>query len=198
MQKPNNYDNTQASGEYTPVELGGHTAVVKRVEETTSKNGKPMLKVAIDFDSADQQAGYFMKSFEADTRDGKTWPYQAMQYILTEDQNGNCSRSLKTFISCVEKSNNSECVWGDGFEAWFKNKKVGVVYGEVEEEYNGEVKTRRKIRYFCQYDKAAGATVPDKKFLNTLGGVAQKPAGSPADISGFVTVPIGSDDEIPF
>lgn len=24
MQKPNNYDNTQAQGDYTPVELGGH------------------------------------------------------------------------------------------------------------------------------------------------------------------------------
>lgn len=41
MQKPNDYDNTQAQGEYIPVELGGHKLVIKQVTETTSKTGKP-------------------------------------------------------------------------------------------------------------------------------------------------------------
>ena len=31
MKKPNNYENTQAQGEFTPVELGGHTLVIKQV-----------------------------------------------------------------------------------------------------------------------------------------------------------------------
>lgn len=31
MRKPNNYENTQAQGEFTPVELGGHTLVIKQV-----------------------------------------------------------------------------------------------------------------------------------------------------------------------
>ena len=30
MQKPNNYENTQASGDFIPVELGGHYAVIKQ------------------------------------------------------------------------------------------------------------------------------------------------------------------------
>ena len=30
MQKPNNYDETQAGGEFTPVELGGHKLVIKQ------------------------------------------------------------------------------------------------------------------------------------------------------------------------
>ena len=33
MQKPNNFDNTRASGEYTPVSLGGHHLIIKKVEE---------------------------------------------------------------------------------------------------------------------------------------------------------------------
>ena len=36
MQKPNDYDITQAQGEYIPVELGGHKLVIKQVTETTS------------------------------------------------------------------------------------------------------------------------------------------------------------------
>lgn len=48
MNKPNNYDNTQAAGEFTPVELGGHKLIIKQVTETTSKNGKPMIVVLFD------------------------------------------------------------------------------------------------------------------------------------------------------
>ena len=195
MQKPNNFDNTTASGDFTPIELGGHTAIIKRVQESTNKNGKPMVIAAIDFDQYDAQPNYFTKQFEADTRDEKKWPYQGMQWITTEDNDGNCSRSFKTFISCVEKSNNSRCVWGDGFEAWFKGKKIGVVYGENEEEYDGEVKTRRKIRYFCQYDKAKAAAIPDKKFLQQ-----EKKQARPAatEMNKWVSVTEGASEEIPF
>lgn len=188
MQKPNGYENVVAGGDYTPIELGGHTAVIKRVKETVSKNGKPMIQIAIDFDDNDKQAGYFLTSFQNDDREDKKWPFQGTQYVLTEDQNGNCSRSFKSFITSVEKSNNAECVWGDGFEKWFTGKRIGVVYGEVEEEYNGEVKTRRRIRYLCSYDKAKEAKIPEKKLL----------PGVSAPSNNFVKVPEGTDEEIPF
>lgn len=44
MRKPNNYESTQAQGEFTPVELGGHTLVIKQVEERMSKTNKPTGK----------------------------------------------------------------------------------------------------------------------------------------------------------
>lgn len=189
MQKPDSYDSVQI--EFVPIELGGHTAKIKRLKETTSKSGRPMIQVAIDFDKTDVQPEYFMNLFQNDDRPDKKWPFQGTHYILTEDQDGKCSRSFKSFISSVEKSNNSECVWGDGFEKWFSNKKVGVVYGESEEEYNGEVKTRRRIRYFCSYDKAKDAAVPDKRFLPT----SQPTAVQATDK--FINIPEGIE-EIPF
>lgn len=195
MKKPNNYDETQVGGDYTPIELGGHTAKIMKVEETTSKTGRPMIKVGIDFDSKDVQPGYFKESFDNDTRSDKKWPYQGTQYILSEDNEGKCSKSFKGFISAVEDSNNASCLWDDTFEKWFKNKKIGVVYGEVEEEYNGEVKTRRRIRYFCSYDKAKTAAIPDKKFLDN---VAPKPADESKKNDGFMNVPESIDEDIPF
>jgi len=191
MQKPTGYDETQASGGFTPVNLGGHTAVIKRVQETESKTGRPMIQIALDFDKKDEQAGYFMEMFQGDNREDKKWPFQGTQYILTEDQDGKCSRSFKSFITSVEESNNAECQWGKDFENWFKNKKIGVVFGEVEEEYNDEIKTRRRIRYFCAYDKAATATVPAKKLFKT----AQKPILSTDD---FMKIPESDEEEIPF
>lgn len=105
MRKPNNYENTQAQGEFTPVELGGHTLVIKQVEERMSKTNKPMIVVFFDFAPGDKQAGYFAESFKNDIRPDKKWSNQATQYILTEDENGDCSRSFKTFLTCVEHSN---------------------------------------------------------------------------------------------
>ena len=40
MRKPNNFDNTKAQGDFTPVELGGHIMVIKDVTEMKSKNGR--------------------------------------------------------------------------------------------------------------------------------------------------------------
>ena len=45
MQKPNNYDNTSASGDFTPVTPGGHHLVIKKVEESKTKTGKDMIIV---------------------------------------------------------------------------------------------------------------------------------------------------------
>ena len=102
MNKPNNYENTQAAGEFTPVELGGHRLVIKQVSETKSKTGKPMIVVLFDFAREDKQPGYFEKMFRDDIRPDKKWPNQATQYILSEDENGNCSRSFKTYYECVK------------------------------------------------------------------------------------------------
>lgn len=196
MQKPNNYENTQASGDFIPVELGGHYAVVKQVSETKSKTGKDMIVVLIDFVAPDKQAGYFMDSFKSDIRPEKKWPYQATQYILSEDKDGNCSRNFKTFINSCEKSNNGFTVqWGDNFAAQFKNKKIGVVFGNVEEEYNGEVKMRRRIRWFCKWEAVANASVPQDKLLP--GSSAPASTGT-TSTDGFVNSVPGDEEEIPF
>lgn len=192
MNKPNNYENTQAGGDYTPIIVGGHTAVIKKVEEATSQNGKPMIKVAIDFDEKDVQPGYFTNAFKNDTREEKKWPYQGVVYILSEDQDGNCSRSFKSFITAVETSNEGFKVsWGKTFAAQFTGKKVGCIYGEVEEEYNGEIKTRIRHRFFCNYDKAPGADIPAKR------EIVSKPSAPVATRpDGFVNVE--NDGTIPF
>ena len=138
MKKPNNYENTQVQGEFTPVELGGHKLVIKKVEERMSKTNRPMIVVYFDFAPGDKQAGYFEEVFANDIRPEKKWPNQGTNYILTEDNDGNCSRSFKTFLTCVEHSNNGfETQWGDNFGQQFKNKLVGGVFGIQMDFYNG-------------------------------------------------------------
>ncbi len=195
MKKPNNYEETQASGDFTPVELGGHKLVIKQVNEKQSSTGKDMIVVLFDFAPGDKQAGYFMEQFKNDIRPEKKWPNQATQYILTEDNDGKCSRSFKTFTTCVEHSNPGFTVqWGDKFCETLKNKTVGGVFGIVEEEYNGEVKKKRKLRWFCSIDKAADAEIPEEKLLPQKGS---NQSGSDLG-NGFMNIPDGIDEELPF
>ena len=194
MQKPNSFDDVNAGGEFTPIALGGHHAVIVSVKEQKSSTGKDMVVVALDFAKNDSQPGYFKDQFDKDTRSEKKWPYQGVQYIVTEDADGKCSRSFKGFITSFERSNNVTTNWGDKFVNQFKNKKIGVVYGEVEEEYNGEIKTRHRIRWFCEDAKADSQNVPDKKYYT---GTINKPAAKPND-DGFMSIPEGTDEEIPF
>ena len=193
MERPNNFENTQVGGDYTPIELGGHHAVIMSVKEKLSSTGKNMIVVALDFAKNDKQPGYFKEQFDKDTRSDKKWPYQAVQYIVTEDGDGNCSKNFKGFITSFERSNNCTASWGEKFVNQFKNKKIGVVYGEVEEEYNGEVKTRRRIRWFCEDGKAADQSIPNKKYYT-------QPTDNKAVTGdeGFMKVPDNANDEIPF
>lgn len=200
MQKPNNYENTQAGGDFTPVELGGHFAVIKNVSEREDKNGDPMIVVSIDFDKKDAQAGYFTEMFKKDVRPDKKYPNQAVSYITTE-RDGACTRGFKSFMKAYTDSNGiteDKIKWGEDFAAQFKNKKIGVVYGEVEETYNGETKMKRKLRWFCDFNKAADQRTPEPKYetgSKPSTTTSSQPAAGSED---FMKVDAKADEEIPF
>lgn len=200
MNKPNNYDNTQTAGEFTPVELGGHKLIIKQVTETTSKTGKPMIVVLFDFAPDDKQPGYFTEQFKNDIRPDKKWPNQATNYILTEDSDGNCNRSFKTFMTCVEHSNKGfETKWGDNFGQQFKNKLIGGVFGPQMDFYNNKEIQKRVLRWFISVDRIADATVPEmsetQAYKHHKNGY---PAGATPSGDGFMNVPYGVDEEFPF
>ena len=192
MNKPNNYENI-STGDFTPVTPGGHHLIIKQVKEAKSKSGKDMLVVAVDMAPNDSQPKYFSKLFEEDTRPDKKWPHAGTIYVVSTDANGQCSRNFKTFITSFEKSNGVQTTWGDGaaFTNQFAGKKIGGVYGRIEEEYNGERKLRCLHRWFCEDSKVDSAKAPADKLLDQ--GAAPVPAGN-API-GFTPVEV---DEIPF
>lgn len=202
MQKPNGYDEAPVQGEFTLVELGGHKLIIKQVSEKKSKNGKDMIVVLFDFAPDDVQPGYFMEQFKNDIRPDKKWPNQATQYILTEDGEGKTNRAFKTFCTCVEHSN-------AGFSCWkadntfdfekIKNKKVGGVFGEQMDFYEGKEKKKRILRWFTSLDKVADASIPEitetQAYKNHKNGY---PSAATAADAGLMNIPDGIDEELPF
>lgn len=197
MNKPSNYDNTSVMGDRDPIELGGHIVVIKQVEEIKSKTGKDMIKVSFDFAQGDVQEGYFEKIFRDDIRPDKRWPNAGCNYFLVEDQNGNCSKQFKSFVTSVEKSNPGFVVnWGDGFAQCFKNKIAGGVFGIVNDFYNGRPFKKRELRWFRSTESIKEANIPleteTKAYRENIGSSQNK------DVNGFMNIPDGMDEELPF
>lgn len=202
MKRPNGYDEAQTMGEFTPVELGGHYAVVKQVSERQSSTGKDMIVVLFDFIAPDKQEGYFSRQFNNDDRQDKKWPRNGTQYIMVNDYNdpNKTSRAFKTFCTCAEKSNNMTIQWGGAdWGKQFRGKKIGVVFGEVENEYNGRITMRHEARWFCSLDAVQTASIPNPKYLDGIGPATPKQANAPqTDNAGFMNIPDGVDEELPF
>lgn len=201
MQMPRNYKETQAAGEFTPIELGGHYLVIKQVEEAKSSTGREMIKVAFDTADNDKQPHYFMDRFRNDIRPDKKWPANGIAYIMTEDLDGNCSRSFKGFTTSVEKSNPGFSVqWGDQFCSSLKNKLVGGIFNIELGVYNGKETKQHKLKWFCANEKVEGAAIPEPtetkehKSWQESGGITT----APADDNGFMTIPDDAQEELPF
>lgn len=197
MQKPNGYDEAKVQGEFTPVELGGHYLVIKQVAEKMNKNNQPMIVVLFDFAQNDKQPGYFMEQYKNDTREDKKWPNQATQYINVYDSEGKTTRNFKTFTTCVEHSNTGFTTqWGDNFCQQFKDKKIGGVFGEQMDFYNGEEKKKRVMRWFVSSDKVADAAVPE--ISETAAYKESKNNQMVSAPDGFMNIPDGIDEQLPF
>ena len=137
MQKPQDFDNVQAFGDFVPLPAGGYVCRIMGVEETASRAGAPMIKISLDI-AEGQYKDYFANQYRANTRADKKWSYSAIINQLVYDTSGNNStnRGFKTFVTSVCESNQGfNVVWGDGFSACFKNRLVGVLFGR--EEYIG-------------------------------------------------------------
>lgn len=197
MQKPNGYDEAKAGGDFTPIELGGHHLVIKQVNERKNKNGGDMIVVLFDFAQNDKQPGYFMEQFKNDIRPDKKWSNQATQYINVYDSDGKTSRSFKTFTTCVEHSNTGFTTqWGDNFCQQFKDKKIGGVFGEQMDFYNGEAKKKRVLRWFVSSDRVADAQIPE---ISETAAYKDNKNNVPASGSNdFMNIPDGIDEPLPF
>lgn len=194
MLKPKSYDETRTA-RFERIMTGPHKAVIMQVEERKSAAGRDMIAVYIDFDKDDVQPGYFAAAYKADTREKKKWPYQAVQYILTEDNEGKTNRSFKAFIEAYEDSNDRQVIWGDNFGKQFVGAKIGVTYGDVEEEYEGQLHTRQRIRWFFKLSEIENESVPDIKLFK--GNLAPAPAQTNAGTD-WMDLSAVDDEDLPF
>lgn len=193
MRKPANFEAVKTGG-FVPIVPGGHHLIIKHILETQSqKSGKDMIVVSFDMAPNDSQAGYFQKEYAADTKPDKKWPFKGRSYITLDDDNGNCSKSYKTFITAVEDSNPGFKVNWDADYSQFRGKKIGGVFGEAEyEKRDGSIGKTVELRRFRSDVSVTDETAPALKQLRNR----QTTTGTS---DGFMNIPDNVDgDDLPF
>ena len=168
LNKPKKYEEIEINEfDYTPLELGGHKGIIKKVEEYTSQiSGNTSLKVEVDTDKDDKQPNYYQDQYDNNTNSNKKWAVGATKYVsLKEDEN--CIKMLKSFITAVENSNpNFTYDWNKEIDQ-LKDKKVGLIFGlEEYQDQEGNTKTATKLTQFRSLDKVDNAKIPKVKLLD--------------------------------
>ncbi len=168
MKKPNNWEKTQAYGEFEPLELGGHICKIMQVEETVSRGGKDMLVISLDIAEGPQK-DYYAEQYRKNFKPDKKWG--CVVYQLIEDADGNANRGFKTFVEAVGKSNpkfEESRIWDtDDINPFFKGLLVGGVFGrEQYKNQDGNLKWSIKCMQFRSVeDIKKGVEIPEDRYL---------------------------------
>nr|DAF60290.1 MAG TPA: Protein of unknown function (DUF669) [Siphoviridae sp. ctqK313] len=202
MNKPTAYDTTQAAGEFEPIKLGGHKMVIKQISEKKTQGGLDMLVILFDFAEGDEQAGYFMKQFENDIRPDKKYPNAGTNYMVIDEGVDYGVRNLKTFITCVEKSNPGFAVkWGDNFGQQFKGKLIGGIFRLEKDWYDNKEVKRHKLARFRSVEGIKDADIPEERTTKAYDDHLKEEAIMGANPAGtdFMNIPDSvADDVLPF
>lgn len=139
FKKPKDYDNVRV-GDLRILPAGGYICKILKAEETTSRTGKPMLKVFFDICDGEFD-GYFKNMFQnwkaaSDDPQSVKWPFTGTKWILFYDNEGKTNRDFKSFCTALEDS--GVTVWrSDTFDVGaLKDANVGIIFRREEHEYN--------------------------------------------------------------
>lgn len=161
-----------------------------------------MLVILFDFADGDEQAGYFMKQFENDIRPDKKYPNAGTNYMVIDESVEYGVRNLKTFITCVEKSNPGFAVkWGDNFGQQFKGKLIGGIFRLERDWYDNKEVKRHKLAWFRSVEGIKDADIPEERTTKSYDDHLKEEAimGSNPAGTDFMSIPDSvADDVLPF
>lgn len=162
MNKPANWDSVEAiTGEYKKLPAGGYVCSIVRAECTKSKNGKEMLKLAIDIAEGKYKDFYLNQYLQEQERNKEQAKWRGSYYQLTE---GDSMGRFKGMLLNIEKSNPGYS-WN-----WNEKSLEGKLFGGVfrEEEYinrNGGLSTAVKLISIRPVEGITDIEPPAKKVL---------------------------------
>lgn len=157
----------------------------------TPAEGDKSGYITIQFDITDgEYKDFFQKQFKENTREDKKYKGKTTIYLPKEDGTEKDSWTKNTFAkwtNALEESN-KDYVW-DWNEAKWKDKKIGIVFGETGTRIEGKDIVYTEARFPVAVDKIGSA--PAAKFK------AKGDYGKDTN-DGFITVPDDAPDELPF
>lgn len=194
MKQFNNYAETQAYSNAEKLPAGCYILKIVNVRYETFDWGDRIV-IAYDIDAGEQK-GFFKKQFDANTSEDKKWKGTFNVSVPKDDgseQDARTKRSFKSFVVALEASN-AGYTW-DWDENKWKGKLIGGQFGEYTDLINNRPITWVRMRYACSVDdiKSGRAKTPEPYTTNRAAGARVQTTKD-----GFVNIPDGTDEDLPF
>ncbi len=186
------YDKTKRKKTFEQLPKGAYVVVIKDAKEEQNKNNSG-THITICFDIAEgDYKGFYQNMLDNDTREDKKWSPDARFYISVPADG--CQAFVwdnwNTFFADLEDSNNGFVFGGD--LKTLKGKVIGGKFHLEQSKANdGTVYNHTRLKWTCVAEDVrqgkAGKMPNDKLIASTV-----------SNLNDFVSVPEGTDDEIPW
>ena len=193
------YEQTKAYGNYEQLPKGGYVLRILDVKQQTNSRGE-YLTIAADIYEGDYMQ-FFTRAYKNQQSEDKKWYCNFLLSIPADDgseQDGWTKRKFKTFTEALEDSNSGYHF--DWDEQKFKGKLIGGLFNEREyEANNGDVRRATNWAGVTSVEniRSGNYQIPKDRLLDR--GYNQPPAPAmPTTSDGFMSIPDGIDEELPF
>lgn len=205
MKAFNNYEEAKKNAAYrggAKLPAGGYVAKIKDVRYEEGQDGRSdVIVLAYDIIEGEYK-DFFKKQFEENTSEDKKWKGKTTIYVPRDDgteQDQWTQNAFARWTTAFENSNDGY-VW-DWDEKKWKGKTVGLIYGDV-----GAVIEGKPVEFTeCRFPESAdnirkgNFKLPGFKARKGFSEARDKAADAERNSDkGFMNVPDGIDEDIPF
>ena len=189
------FNRNNAAQEFERLPKGAYVIKIQAVQYIEGTEGKSdQLRFKVDIVEGDYK-DYYKKAYESDTREDKKWRGVFEMWCPKNDgseKDGWTKKTFDTNFAAIEDSNPGFRFNGTD-EKSLVGKIVGAIIYREDYEKDGEVKTAHKFfKRLCTVDAVRKGTwkEPKDKII--------KKEESNVDNQGFINIPTGVDEELPF
>lgn len=202
MKQFNGYEDAkkeaQASNSaFMKLPVGAYVCKVEGVKFETTEWGD---RIAIRFDVAEGEfKEFFKKQYEANTNEDKKWKGRMNIFVPKDDgsdQDKITKKSFASWIDSFEKSNKGYS-W-DWDENKWKGKIIGIVFGETGTVIDNKEIVYVEPRFPIEADRVRKGDAPSAKFKSKNGYTGKGESNESKVPDGFLNIPDGVEEEIPF
>ena len=193
------YDKSKRRKSFQQLPKGAYVIKIMSAKQLENKN-KNGSHIAFAFDIAEgEYKDFYNKQFQQNTSEDKKWPNDAVYRLGVPDNNSQSYvwNNWNTFFADLEDSNNGFVFAGDC--RTLKGKLIGGKFAIEQDEYKGNVYDHTRLRWTCVADDIrsgnAGKMPSDKLITQNQ---PRNTAPAPTDENGFMSIPDGIEDEVPF